>query len=1032
MTPEQFIAKWHGSLLNERAAAQSHFNDLCELLGVDTPTDADPSGRAYRFEKPVSKITEDKGFVDVWKNHCFGWEYKGPRKNLVEAYAQLKQYTDDLQNPPLLIVSDMQEIRIHTNFTDRIVQRHVIQLPDLISNEARQKLRWCFVSPERLEPTATRESVTAEAAASFGKIGALLRQYYRDEDRMVAHFLTKLVFCLFVEDIELLPDRIFADTIDEAVKRPDDFTGMLSDLFRAMANPDSRFGKTAIRWFNGGLFDGDDVLPLSLPVIRDLQSATGLDWSAIDPSIFGVLFESGLDEKKRAQMASLFDISPLFDSSPIVPEPQQRLAFRTAPDKGVGIHYTDAGTIMKLIEPSVLRPLRAEWDAIKAEIAPHLARQDGIQSARQIYFKFRERLGSFRILDPACGSGNFLALALMHLKDFDLSVIREAKSLGLPADNQRIGPELVLGIEINPYAVELAKLTIWITELQWQLRNGFDITRVPILGKLDGIVCRDALIDRDGSEVEWPKADVVIGNPPFLGDRKIVPVLGKPYAKNLRARFKGRVPGGADLVCYWFDKAFEQIIRGKSERAGLVATNSIRGGLNRRALDKISKNGRIYEAWSDEDWVIEGVAVRVSLICFERHSNGLPALLNGHPTDKIHADLTAGINDIAKVRPLPENQKIAFQGIISYGPFDVTGEIARQWLQLPANPNGLRNNDVIKPFWTGRDIAQCREDRWIVAFEDQATEASAAFFEKPFEWVEKHVRPFRAKRENKELNARWWLLWRSRPEMREAIASLDRFIATPLTAKYRLFVWLDGASQADHSLGAIARDDDTTFGILHSRFHEAWSLRLGTSLEDRPRYTPTTTFETFPFPEGLTPNIPANRYVDDARAIAIAKAARELDRLRNAWLNPADIIKIVPEVVPGFPDRILPANPAAEKELKKRTLTNLYNERPTWLANVHRDLDAAVAAAYGWTADISEEDAISRLLELNRQRAEKQTKTGRRRKKPPTPEQLRQEPELPPMRIQGGKRRQPSLDLKEPLLTPTGNNKATRKRSRRA
>jgi type II restriction/modification system DNA methylase subunit YeeA len=207
--------------------------------------------------------------------------------------------------------------------------------------------------------------------------------------------------------------------------------------------------------------------------------------------------------------------------------------------------------------------------------------------------------------------------------------------------------------------------------------------------------------------------------------------------------------------------------------------------------------------------------------------------------------------------------------------------------------------------------------------------------------------------------------------MLAAITNLTRYIVTPRVAKHRLFIWLDTRTLADSATIAITRDDDTAFGLLHSRFHEAWALRLGTSLEDRPRYTPTTTFETFPFPEGLTPNIPAANYADDPRAVAIATAARELDRLRNAWLNPPDLIKIVPEVVPGFPDRILPANPAAEKELKKRTLTNLYNERPTWLANAHRDLDAAVAAAYGWPTDIGEEDALARLLELNRARSAK-------------------------------------------------------------
>ena len=178
----------------------------------------------------------------------------------------------------------------------------------------------------------------------------------------------------------------------------------------------------------------------------------------------------------------------------------------------------------------------------------------------------------------------------------------------------------------------------------------------------------------------------------------------------------------------------------------------------------------------------------------------------------------------------------------------------------------------------------------------------------------------------------------------------------------------------DNHLIAIARDDDTTFGVLHSRFHEAWSLRLCTWLGvgNDPRYTPTTTFETFPFPEGLTPNIPAKNYADDPRAKRIAKAAKKLDDLRRGWLNPPDLVDIVPEVAPGYPDRILPKTAEAAAKLKTRTLTNLYNERPSWLDSAHAELDRAVASAYGWPEDISTEDALARLLALNLERAEKQ------------------------------------------------------------
>jgi hypothetical protein len=286
----------------------------------------------------------------MWKRHCFAWEYKGKRNNLVQAYAQLKQYADAFENPPLLIVSDLQEIRVHTNFTNAIAQQHVIPLAELRSVEARELLRNCFLHPERLLPSQTRESVTAEAAAKFASIAVGLRQRY--DERRVAHFINKLVFCLFAEaeGIELLPDRVFADILDESVKRPDNFEPMLRELFLAMADRNGRFGTVAIPWFNGGLFDDDDVLPLGILAIRDLTAAARLDWKAIDPTIFGTLFEGGLDDKRRAEMASLFDAPDPEDHT------QPQLFNVPAADRGVGIHYTDEATIMKIIEPVVVAP----------------------------------------------------------------------------------------------------------------------------------------------------------------------------------------------------------------------------------------------------------------------------------------------------------------------------------------------------------------------------------------------------------------------------------------------------------------------------------------------------------------------------------------------------------------------------------------------------------------------------------------------------------------------------------------------------
>ncbi|HEV2303436.1 MAG TPA: DNA methyltransferase [Stellaceae bacterium] len=971
MTPEEFIAKWRGTTRTERSAAQEHFLDLCALLGVPKPADVDRHGTEYTFEKYTRKIGDTAGFADVWKRHCFAWEYKGDRKNLVQAYAQLKQYADGFENPPLLIVSDMQEIRVHTNFTNAIAQQHAILLADLPSVEARQLLRNCFLHPERLLPTQTREAVTAQAAAEFAKVAVALRQRY--DERRVAHFINKLVFCLFAEDIDLLPGRVFADILEESVKRPDDFLPMLRDLFRAMADRNGRFGTVAIPWFNGGLFDDDDVLPLGIVAVRDLMSAARLDWKAIDPTIFGALFESGLDDKKRAEMASLFDAPETEDRA------QGKLFAAPAANRGVGIHYTDEATIMKIIEPVVVAPLRREWGRIKAEIrnseerrirARSPAEQNRLAAnSRSLYAGFRASLGRYRVLDPACGSGNFLALSLRALKNFDLSVQEDAKALGLPVDKFRVGPEAVMGIEVNGYAAELARLTVWITELQWELDKGLGLTRRPILDKLDGIVCKDALIGPDGADSAWPAADVVVGNPPFLGGKLMRNSLGDAYVEKLFAAFAGRVPAEADLVAYWFAKAWERVREGRLKRAGLVATNSMRGGANRRVLDRIAREGVIFDAWDDEKWVVEGVAVRVSLVCFGAAPDQQPARLDGRAVERIAPDLTASRSDLTTARPLSENKGAAFMGDTKGGAFDIPGDLARRWLQLPLNPNGRPNSDVLRPWMNGMDVTRRPADKWIIDFGWEMGEREAALYEAPFAYCLATVKPEREKNRRQAYRRFWWRHVEPRPGMWRALEGQERYIATPTVAKHRVFCWTGRRTCPDHQLIVIARSDDTIFGILQSRLHEAWALRLGTSLEDRPRYTPSTTFETFTFPKGLAPNVPAAEYADDPRAVAIAEAARRLDELRGAWLNPPDLVERVPEVVPGYPDRIVPKNPQAAAQLKKRTLTNLYNERPAWLDNAHRDLDAAVAAAYGWPADISEEDMLSRLLALNLERA---------------------------------------------------------------
>ncbi|MGH7113912.1 MAG: class I SAM-dependent DNA methyltransferase, partial [Stellaceae bacterium] len=579
----------------------------------------------------------------------------------------------------------------------------------------------------------------------------------------------------------------------------------------------------------------------------------------------------------------------------------------------------------------------------------------------------------FRVLDPACGSGNFLYLALLALKDIEHRVAIEAESLGLPREFPRIGPEAMNGIEINPYAAELARVTVWIGEIQWMRRNGFDVGRNPILKPLDTIECRDAILNEDGTEAEWPPADAIIGNPPFLGAKRMKGQFGRDETQRLRSAFEGRLPGFTDLVCYWFEKARAAIEQGVTSRAGLVATNSIRKNTNLLVMRRIVGTTRIFAAWPEQQWTLDGAAVDVSLICFGG-VGGASTMLNGEEVAELNPDLTTGLN-LTLARPLAQNRNGAFLGIQKSGPFDVPGDIARGWMAEPLNPNGLSNVEVLKPYWNGDDATGRPRDMWFIDLPPRLSEAEAALFASPYRYLcttaDDEGRTVQELRRalGERAGPRWWEPHWPRPEMRSRIERLRRYIVTPEYAQHRIFVWLSYPVLPDKNLIVIPRHDDLMFGVLQNRFHVAWALRKGGDLEDRPRYTHTTTFATFPFPDGLTPNIPAAEYAGDPRAVAIGGAARRLDELRQAWLNPPDLVERVPEVAPGFPDRIVPVSPKAAAILKKRTLTNLYNERPAWLDNIHRELDAAVAAAYGWPAGIAEEDALARLLDLNRERA---------------------------------------------------------------
>ena len=1036
MTPQEFIRKWRGNELTERAAAQEHFIDLCRLFGHPTPTEADRKGEDYAFEKGLTKTGGGDGFADVWKRGFFAWEYKKRRRNLDLALQQLTRYASALENPPIHVACDTEQFRIVTAWTSTVPVSYTLEIDDLADPEKRAILHAVFFDPEKLRPKKTRAALTDEAATKYSAIAERIQ--HRNSDReAVAHFVNQLVFCFFAEDVKLLPEDYFTKLLRTAEKRPQRAKAMLDDLFGAMERGGFH-GIEEIARFNGGLFDNRRALDLDHGDLGLLVALGSLDWSQIDPTIFGTLFERFLDPDKRAQ---------------------------------IGAHYTSTDKIMMIVEPVIMRPLLAEWETARARVAglldgsikPGRSAQTNRpmkpkEAAEAARAAFLDRLRAVRILDAACGSANFLYLALHAVKDLENRVVLETEALGLDNTILLVGPEILKGIEINPLAAELARTTVWIGYIQWKIRNGIYAKDDPILRRLDNIDCRDALLTEDGREAEWPEAEFIIGNPPFLGGKLLRGGLGDDYVETLFSAYDGRVPREADLVTYWFEKARAAIAAGRTKAAGLVSTNSIRGGANRRVLERLMQDATIFEAWSDEPWIVDGAAVRVSLVCFGQAGNGvispsslagkggranarsdegypdaerrnsagdwlisplegempgkaeggapangqaassppsgLPPIspsrgeisqspaahLNGLPVPAIFSDLTAGGTDLTKAKRLRENAGVAFMGDTKGGAFDIDGALARAWLKEPLNPNGRPNSDVLKPWVNGMDVTRRPRDMWIIDFGWTMSEADAALYEEPFAYALEHIKPVRTKNNRQSYAQNWWRHVEPRPAMWAALSDNKKYLVTPRVSKHRIFTWLDGLTIPDSRIFAFARASETLYGVLNSSFHERWTLGTCSwhGVGNDPTYNSEGVFETFPFPEGLTPNIPAADYAKDSRAIRIAEAARALDEKRRAWLNPPDLVEIVPEITPTaapgeepvrYPDRILPKNAQAAVTLRTRTLTNLYNLRPQWLASLHDALDRAVAAAYGWPEDISTDEALSKLLALNLERS---------------------------------------------------------------
>ncbi len=638
------------------------------------------------------------------------------------------------------MVCDLERFQVHTNFTATTKRVYEFTLDDLNRNQVTATcplppldvLRALFGDYNVLRPERTDEQVTKDAARLFSRLAERLEL----EDRslgatreQVAHFLMRLLFCLFSDSIGLLPNHLFRRIVQEDRFNPRKFLRKLALLFEAMSQPDGIFGEYSIKHFNGDLFNSNAVLQLDQADLGILYEVSkSYDWSHVAPAIFGTLFERSLDPKRRSL---------------------------------IGAHYTSEQDILLLVEPVLMRPLEARWAEVKRLVLEELKTERAEEASRgskQIRLRvdrksekllgaWIEELTSVRVLDPACGSGNFLYVALRRMLDLWLEARNFAADQGISlVVPKMVSPSQLYGIETEFYAHELASVVVGIGFLQWKHEHGVLEDREPILEKLGNIEHGDAIMryhaDGEPFEPEWAKADFIVGNPPFLGDKKMRAELGGKYVDHLRDLYKGRIYGGADLVTYWFEKARDEIARGQSKRAGLLATNSISMVGNREILSRIKETGDIFMAWSDRPWLLAGAAVRVAMIGFDDGSQ-LERVLDGAPVEAIHSDLTARSLDFTGATRLKENSRICFLGMMKGGPFDLDFAEAQKMLSRPLNPNGRPNSDVVKRRFGGRDVTTRDRGGWVIDFGVGMSEGEAALYEWPFEYVKKHVKPLR-------------------------------------------------------------------------------------------------------------------------------------------------------------------------------------------------------------------------------------------------------------------------------------------------
>ncbi|RSK46263.1 class I SAM-dependent DNA methyltransferase [Hymenobacter perfusus] len=1048
MTYPDFEARWKNSGGAERANYGLFLQDLCDLLEVPRPdpTTDDPTQDQYVLERAVQFNDGPKkstGRIDLYKRGCFvletkqgtdtadqqkkqeraelglepskrrkGHAVRGSAKwaEMMQAARQqalgyVRALPPDEPRPLFVLVADVGFcIDVYSNFAgvgDSFVPfpdqtRFRLPLAALADDKTRAMLRQIFLDPKELDPSRRAARVTRELAARLAKLSEQLERAGHAPD-VVAQFLMRCLFTMFSEDVGLIPKASFTGMLSQygTPELLEFLPDALTNLWRTMDTGGfSSDLKARLRRFNGKLFHDATALPLNAGQAELLLQSAKADWTEVEPAIFGTLLERALDPRERHSL---------------------------------GAHYTPRRYVERLVLPTVLEPLRREWAAAQAAAARRLD-EGQPRDARAELVRFLTRLTSLKILDPACGSGNFLYVTLEHLKRLEGEVLAAINSYGQTGllelgGGTTVSPHQLLGLELNPRAAAIADVVLRIGYLQWHLRTyGPSELREPLLDEYQNIRQQDAALqhgppvprlDAHGQPVtrwdgttrlhpatgqpvpdetartpvldypnprpaEWPQADFIVGNPPFVGPARMRDALGDGYTEALRKAYKGKVPDSADLVMYWWHNAAAAVQRGASERFGFITTNSLKQTFNRRVMQPFLEGDpaplTLTFAVPDHPWVDagDGAAVRIAMTVAERTPTvpiaGQLLMLKTESAaegddaadvtfieqqGQILSDLTIGAA-LDSTNSLRANDQIGNRGLEPGGAgFIVTQEEA-QSIGL-GSIEGLQRH--IKPYRNGRDLTDRPRGVYIIDMFGLNEAQVLTSFPTVYQWLSERVKPEREQNRDPKLKAQWWLHRRSRADFRAAIEGLTRYVSTPRVSKHSFFTFFDGEVLPDDKVVVFASDDAYHLGVLSSRTHVVWALATGGRLGagNDPVYDKTRCFDPFPFPAATAEQ--------QARIRELAEqldAHRKRQQAQHPTLTLTDLYNVVEKLRAGQP-----LTTAKEQTINQQGLASV-------VLSLHQQLDTAVAAAYGWPADLPDAEILTRLVRLNHERAQEE------------------------------------------------------------